>query len=274
MKKILLLLLALGVLSTGMAFARTDKCSQDYLKNRKHFAVINPLAEGIAERVIRSSLKKDTGANFKVKFTGYTLSSMKKGIFKHLEITGKDVIVEQIPIPYVHLKTLSDYNYVDYTKDPVEFKSDMTFAYDLELSEQSMNAALKRSEYKYIIDSVSKLAYPMFQVMGVNTKIRNNKLYILTEYNFPIAPASKNKVFIASSDFKVVNGKIKAVNVKLDSAYGKVSLDRVANLLNLLNPLEFTLEMLDSKKCKGKIENVNIMDNKVKINGKIFVEGD
>lgn len=110
--------------------------------------------------------------------------------------------------------------------------------------------------------------------MGVSTKIRNNKLYILTEYNFPIAPSSRNKVFVASSDFKVQNGKIRAINVKLDSAYGKISLDKVANLLNLLNPLEFTMEILDSKKCNANIENVNIVDNKVKIDGKIFVEGD
>ena len=49
---------------------------------------------------------------------------MKKGIFKNLEITGTDIVSEGITIPYVHLKSLTDYNYVDYTKDPVEFKSD------------------------------------------------------------------------------------------------------------------------------------------------------
>lgn len=272
MKKFLSFLILIG-LSSGMCYA-TDKCSADYLKNSKHFAVMNPVAEGLAERVIKKALKKETGANFKVKFTGYTLTSMKKGIFKYLEITGKDVVVDTIPLPYVNLKTLSDYNYIDYTQDPVVFKSDMQFAYTVELSEESMNQALKSSEYQYIINNVSKLAYPMFQVMGVSTKIRNNKLYILTEYNFPIAPSSRNKVFVASSDFKVQNGKIRAINVKLDSAYGKISLDKVANLLNLLNPLEFTMEILDSKKCNANIENVNIVDNKVKIDGKIFVEGD
>ena len=272
MKKFLLLLIIVG-LSCNIVFA-TDKYSEDYLKNSSHFAVMNPIAESIVEHSIKSALKKETGANFKVKFSGYTLSSMKKGIFKELELSGKDVNVDEITIPYVHLKSLSDYNYVDYTKDPIVFKSDMSFAYDMLLSEDSMNKALENGNYKAVINNINNLAYPMFQVKSVKTKILNNKFYILTYYNFPIAPAPKDKVFVASSDFEVRNGKIRAVNVKLDSAYGKISLNKVANMLNLLNPLEFTMQLLESKECKANIENVKIVDNTVQVNGKIFVKGE
>ena len=68
MKKIFLLLIMLS-LSVSATFA-TDKLSEDYLKNNKHFAIMNPIAESIAEHAIKSSLKKETGTNFKVKFTG------------------------------------------------------------------------------------------------------------------------------------------------------------------------------------------------------------
>ena len=272
MKKILSLIILLG-LSCGMSFA-ADKYSEDYLKNHKHIAIMNPIAEGIVEHSIKSALKKETKSNFKVKFSGYTLSSMKKGIFKELELTGKDVQVDEITIPYVHLKSLSDYNYVDYTKDPIVFKSDMTYAYDMLLSETSLNKALEHGNYKAVINNINNLAYPMFQVKSVKTKILDNKFYILTSYNFPIAPSPKDKVFVASSDFEVKNGKIKAVNVKLDSAYGKVSLNKVANMLNLLNPLEFTMMLLESKECKANIENVKIVDNNVRIDGRIFVKGE
>ena len=272
MKKFVLTLI-LMLLTSGMSFS-ADKYSADYLKSHKHFAIMNPMAESIAERVIKSSLKAETGGKYKVKFEGYTLSSMKKGIFKNLEITGTDVVSAGITIPYVHLKTLSDYNYVDYTKNPVEFKSDMQFQYDMLLSDESLNTALKNGNYQTILDNINKIAYPMFQVKGVSTKIMNNQLYIMTEYNFPIAPSPKNKVFVASSDFVVKNGKIRAANVKLNSAYGNLSLNKVANMLNLLNPLEFTMQLLETKNCEASIENVNIVDNKVKVDGKIFVKGD
>ena len=272
MKKILLIFLCFFMF-TGFCFAE-DKYSKEYLQNHKHFSIMNPIAERIAKHSIKSALKKETGANFDVKFEGYTLSSMKKGIFKYLEITGSDVVIEDIPLDYIQLKTLSDYNYIDYTQEPPVFKSDMKFAYQLKFSEEAMNVALKHSDYQKVLNKVNDIAYPLFQIKGVSTRIRNNRIYILTEYNFPIAPSSKNRVFVSSSDFKVQDGQIKAANVKVDSVYGNLSTSKVANLINLLNPLDFTLKLLDTKKCNAKLENVNIVDNKVQINGKIFVEGD
>ena len=96
-----ILTLALVLLTTSTVFA-ADKYSADYLKNHKHFAIMNPVAESFAARTIKSSLQKETGGKYDVKFEGYTLSSMKKGIFKDLEITGENVVSEGITIPYVH----------------------------------------------------------------------------------------------------------------------------------------------------------------------------
>ena len=93
------------------------------------------------------------------------------------------------------------------------------------------------------------------------------------DYNFPIVKSSKDRSFVTSSDFQVVNGKIKAKNVHIDSVYGNLGLDKVANLINLLNPLEFTLRELDDNEYNGKIENINIVDNMVKVDGKIFIKG-
>ena len=273
MKKSILFFVISGILILPV-FAKTDKMSEDYLKNSRHFSVMNPIAESIAEKVIKKSLKKETGANFKVKFDGYTLESMKQGIFKYLEITGKNVIVEDIEVPYINLKTVSDYNWVDYTKDPVVFKSDMTFAYELDLSEKTINDALKDKEYKKTLQKVNNRAYPLFTINDVRVRIKHNKVHVIMEYNFPIAPARKNRTFMVSTNFHVVNGKISAKDIGIDNAYGNLPLDKVTNLINLLDPLSFTLALMDSKKCNGRIENVNIVDNIIKIDGKIFVKGD
>lgn len=272
MKRILSIFI-LMLLTVNVGFA-ADKYSKDYLQNHKHFAIMKPITEGIAEHIIKSSLKKETGGKYNVKFEGYTTSSIKKGIFKNLEITGENIVAEGIPVPYVHLKSLTDYNYVDYSKDPVEFKSDMKFSYDLLLSEESMNTALQHKDYQKVLDKVNNIAYPLFQITKVSTKIQNNQIYILTEYTFPLASGTKVRVFVASTAFIVKDSKIRAGNIKLNSAYGNLSLEKVANLLNLVNPLEFTLARLNSGKCNAKVENINIVDNKIKINGKIIVKGD
>ena len=271
MKKFSVLLLIM-LFAINTASAKIDRLSQEYLQSTNHFSITKPLAENIAQRAIKKALKKETGANFDVKFDGYTTSSIKRGIFKNLEITGNDVTIDNLPVPYVHLHSITDYNYIDYTKNPLEYKSDMTFGYEVELSDETVNAALKDSDYSKIIAKVNKIASPVFVVKGVRTKILNNRMYIVTDYNFPIVKAAKDKSFVASSDFQVVNGKIRAKNVNIDSVYGNLGLDKVANLINYLNPLEFTLDSLNDENLNGIIENVNIVDNKVKVNGKIYVK--
>ena len=270
MKKILILLIMLFLAVPVFA---VDKTSAEYLYNKKHFAPMNPLVECIAQKAIKKSLKKETGAKFKVKFEGYTLSSMKAGVFKNLEITGKNVTLEGVDVPYLKFKTLSEYNRIDYTVDPVIVKSDMEFYYELHLSEKSINDALKSKEYKKSLQKVNKKAYPLFMINDVRAKIKNNNVYIFMDYNFPINPVGKNKTFMVSTNFAVVNGIIKARDIGIDSAYGNMPLDKVTNLINLLDPLSFTLDVVNAKKCKGKIENVKIEDNIFQINGRMFVKG-
>lgn len=269
MKRILTLLLV-TFLTVSCAYAGIDKLSQEYLQSTNHFTITKPLAEMVARRAIQKALKKETGVKFDVVFEGYTTSSIKRGIFKNLELTGKDVEMDDIKVPYVHLKSLTDYNYIDYTQSPMVFKSDMTYSYDLLLSEESINAALKDSDYKKVIARVNKIAKPVFVVKGVRTRIVDNKMYIVTDYNLPLS-VTKDRSFVVQSDFQVVDGKIKAKNVRIDTAYGNLGLNKVANLINYLNPLEFTLDMLDENKYKGIIENVNIVDNQVKVDGKIYI---
>ena len=66
MKKLFLILVMLFCVSANITYA-ADKYSEDYLKNHKHFAIMNPIAESIAENVIKSSLKSQTGGKYKVK---------------------------------------------------------------------------------------------------------------------------------------------------------------------------------------------------------------
>lgn len=269
MKKIFSFFL-IALMTVNIAFG-VDKYSVEYLQGKNHFSLTKGLAESAVKRALKKALKKETGANFDVKFEGYTLSSIKRGVFKSLEISGKDINVEGIKVPYVSLKSLDDYNYIDYTKNPIEFKCDMTYAYDLLLDDEAINSALKNSNYNKTLAKVNKISSPLFIVKGVRTKITDNNLYIITDYNLPLS-VTKDRSFVAQSDFEVINGKIKAKNVRIDTAYGNLGLNKVANLINYLNPLEFTVDVLESGKQKTIIENVNIVDNKVKVSGKIYVK--
>ena len=272
MKKLIIFLVIFFL--TLPSYAVIDKYSKEYLQSNKHFSPINPFVEMIVQHEIKSALKKETGGKYKVKFSGYTTSSMKQGIFKSLEITGKNIKANDAEVPYVYLKSLSDYNYIDYTQSPMIFKSDMKFAYELHLDENTLNTALKNKDYDKIIYTVNRLVYPIFVVKDVRAKISDNKLYVLMDYNLPVMKFKQDKTFIMTADFYIENSKIKSKNIKIENYYVKIPLNKVTKILNILSPLDFTLNLFDSKKCKGNIEKMNIVDNVFIIEGKILVKAD
>ena len=272
MKKILLIIL-LFVLNFLPVFARADRMSAEYLRSKKHFSIMNPVAESAAQKIIKKALKKEVGnGDYKVKFSAYTLSSLRKGIFKSIQILGRDLDVENIPVPYIKVRTITDYNWIDITEKPPKIKSDMIFAYEMELTEKSINKALEHKNYQKILENLNKKAYPLFTMHNVRVKIRHNKLLVIMEYSLPLASVKKKKSFMVSTSFKVDEGKIIATDIGIDNVYGNLPLEKVTNLINLVNPLSFTMDQLNENNCKAKIENVKIIDDIILVNGKIFIE--
>ena len=272
MRKFLPLLLC--VLLINPVLAETDKYSADYLKNKKHFSILKPVVENIAEKQIAKLLKKSLGNSCDIKLEGYTVSSLKKGIIKNFEFEGKDLTIDGIDFPYLKVNTLSDYNYIDYTQNPIVFKSDMTYAYKIRLSEKSINQALDKNDYQKTLRKINALAYPLFVLNNVDVKINNDRLQTIMSYNFPLFPTNTNKTFTVSSSLKVENHKILADKVNFKGTYANITPEKVTNLLNLLDPLTFTLSIMNTKKCNTVVENVKIIDNIIEIDGKIFVKGE
>lgn len=271
MKKFFAFVISL-LIFTAPIYAKPDKTSEDYLKNKHHFAIMNPVAEKIAQKIIKKALKKEAKGKYKVQLDGYNLYSLKKGIFKYLKITGKNIDVNDIKVPYMKMFTSTDYNWIDYSQNPVVFKSDMIFDYEMHLSEETINKALESDDYQKKLQKVNKLAYPLFTLYNIRVNIKEDRLYILMEYNFPIKPARRNKTFKVSSKVNIVSNKLKLSDISMDEAYGKLPLDKVANLVNLVDPLSFTLDLIDNKNCDGRLDSIKIDNNIIKINGRIYIK--
>lgn len=273
MKKLYIIILT-SLLVTMPVFAKTDRTSVEYLKNKRHFAIVNPIAENFVEKLINKALKEKVGKfRYKTKFEIYTLSSLKRGIFKRAEVTAYDFSFDNIPIKYVNIKSLDEYIWIDVKSDPMKFKSDANLEYNIELTEESINAALDKKDYQKKLAKINNIAYPLFTIHDLNIRVKNDNFIFIMSYSLPLSSSNKVRTFTAASNFIVENGKIKVDNIKVDKTYAKMPLHKIANLLNLLDPLTFTLSELTDNKCKSKIESVKVEDNIIKINGKIFIKG-
>ena len=71
----------------------------------------------------------------------------------------------------------------------------MVYAYEIHLTEQSINQALKSKEYQKALEKINSKTYPLFALYETSVQIKNNKIRINMEYNFPIAPSKKIKKF-------------------------------------------------------------------------------
>lgn len=272
MKKSLILLLSVFIMVSNTAFASVDKTSEEYLKNTKHITFFNPVAEYTVSKAIKHSIKREAKGDYKVKFKSYNITSLKKGIFKYLEITGKNVVTEGIEIPYFKLVTVSDYNWIDYNENPVKFRSNIEFDAMTYLSEKSINDALEKEEYKNIIRKVNQRAYPLLTINDVNVKIKNDNIYITMGYNFPLMPREKPRTFTVSSGFKISQNNIEASLIRLNNSYTNLPVEKIKDLVNYINPLSFTLNLLDNKKCDCKINSIIVEDNLVKIGSRIYIK--
>lgn len=273
MKKYLSFLITICLLILP-SFAKVDKTSEDYLKSKNHISAINPFVEHMISNAIKQSLKKEFKGRYKVKFTGYTLSSIKAGVFKYMEITGHNVVINDISIPYVNFKTLSDYNRINYNQKPIVIESDIELDYIMKLSEESVNSALKSEEYMKVLRKINKRVFPLFTINEVNIKIKDEIIYIVMSYNFPLSPKEKDRTFMVSSKLKVLNNEIRTYDVAFNERYGNLPLDKVTNLVNLINPLNFTLKLIDEKNCDCKIEDIKIEDDIIAVNGKMYIKGE
>lgn len=259
---------------TMPAFSAVDKHTEEYLKNNKNPFSASFLGESIVSSSIKHALKKEAPGRYKVKFKGYSLSSLKKGIFKYLEVTGKNVTADDIKIPFINIKTVTDYNWIDYNQNPVVFKSDIECDFIAHLSETTINDALASKDYERVLRKVNKRAFPVFEINEVRVNLKNNKMYVIMDYNFPLARRDKDLSFTVSSKLKVVNDEVRVMDVLCDGAYKNLQTSKVANLLNMLNPLTFAVKLIDDKHGEVRIKEIEISDDIVIINGKIYIKGE
>lgn len=273
MKKFFIFLTVFSLLIIPV-FSSEYHYSEDYLKGKHHFSPLNPFVEKIAQGIIKKSLKKEMKGKYKIKLDGYTLGGLKKGIFKYLEITGKNILADDIRIPYFNVKTVTDYNWVDYTKNPIKFKSDIVMDFTVHFSQDSINDAILNKEYQKVIQKVNQKAYPFIMIYDVNVKIRYDKIHFIVEYNFPIMPMNKNKTVMITSGVSVKNGKLKTSDIGIDNPNGNLPVNKILNLINYIDPLSYTFELVKDKNCKAKIEQAEIKNDIIKINGKIYIKKD
>ena len=235
---------------------------------------INFIAKQVAKNIIKKELKGMVKGKIKVKLDSYSVFDLKKGIFKGLELSAQDIVSEDVYVSQLNAKTLCDFNYIDYNKNPMEYKAPMPLDFTMSLSESDLNKSFfdeDNETYKNRLKQINIIMHDILVTKKISAEIRKNRFYIIMNGYVPLIKIPV-KVTVSSA-INVKNNQI-MLNDTLTKGLSKfVSADTMNEIINMVNPLEYTLNSFETTRDKIIVNNVKIIDNKIEING-IMVLGE
>lgn len=229
------------------------------------------LTEKIAQAIIRKELKKATKEKFKVEMKSYSAKDLVQGKFKSLKIYGKNLDIEGVYLSSFEVKTACDFNYVEPVKNSIKFKENMVMNYALEIKNSDLQKTIKSAGYldKLNKTNLSAFGITFFKLDGADVQIKSGKLYFTINVTSPLS--SKPIPIVIRSSVKVEDGDIVLTKIDLVNAYTVIDLSRLTYLLNMINPLTFSTEILENKDSKMSVKTIDIIDDKITIKGIVFI---
>ena len=187
-------------------------------------------------------------------------------MFKSLTIDGKHInIDDELYISKLYMKTTSDFNYVDYRKEPMVFKTDVPMEYNVELSEEDLNKSITVGKTTEFISSI----LPLVSIDTPKLNLTNDKMRISSAIRVPFAKPIK---FSMTAGLKVEKGKVVFSNIHTSGLKGDFA-DKIITIINqqdLLNNLNFNI--FDNTDTKIAVENISIKDKTIFIDGKVIIK--
>lgn len=281
MKKIILILIAAFII-TNPAFAACDytsKCapkpydlSSKFNQRVSKYTGVTFLTEKLAQSIIKGEIKKETKENFKVKVKSYSAADLAGGRFKSLSISGKNLEIEGTYLTSLEIKTLCDFNYVQLDKKSIKFKENMVVDFKTVISDTDLRKTMQSSGYLKDLNSVNLSAFGMtvFKLSGADVAIKNNKMYFTIKVTSALFGHKPLNIVVAS-DVKVEDGKIVLTKIDLVTFFTRLNLSDLTYLLNAINPLNFSLDILSNKDSKMQVQSVDITGDRITVNGTVFI---
>lgn len=266
LKKFILMILSVFLGFIYPAFAE-ELNPKDYLASplariSTNMFGYNLIAKTVAKRIIKKELGKDIKGKYKVKIGSFSGIDLKKGIFKSFELDGKDLcICDEFNLTELNIKTTSEFNYIDYSKHPIEFITDVPMEYSIAISENDFNKSFKLDILNILSD-----ALPFVSFQKIQFKFEQDKLILTSGIKLPFGKVIK---FSFASKLKVIDGKIILSDCETSSKK-KDFADSIVKIINNHNILDnISKDIFSDINTKISIKNVKIDDGILKVNGMI-----
>lgn len=257
---------------TNFCPLRAYDLSSDKVQVISNKTGVTLLSEKIAQARIKRQLKQITNQKFNVEVKTYSFLDLLQGRSKSIVIYGENLSINGVYLSSLKLNTLCDFNYVMLDKKPIIFKDNMVVGFSTLISDDDLRKTMKSTGYldKLNCVNVRGCGITFFKLSGAGVNIKNNKLYFKVKVTSELL-LEKPLDINMSTDLKAENGRIVLTKVNTGNIVQGIGLSKVTKHLASMNPLTFSLEVLENKNTKMCIQNVEIVGNKIVVKGNIFI---
>lgn len=276
MKKNILILLLL--FSSAFALDYSQYCTTKSPKKTFSGVImstsgLNFLTKNIIEFEISKKLKKELSSDFQVHIDNFYGVNILNGIFQGLNVKCKRINFNNFYVSNIEAQTLCKYNRIAYSNNEIKFKENMILKYTSEITQNDFNSTINSTQYKKILDKMNndERISKLFKINSSDIEIKNNKIVLkYTVYPLPRIFSLNNFIkpvkLSINSSLTVKDGQIQFDNPILNTGIKYVP----HSIINLLNPINYTFDATKTKKGKLTVENVNIKNNKIYIEGYVI----
>lgn len=270
------------IFSISMAIASdiTSYCATPHdmsFKTTRFFSTISgftPLSQAIANSIIKNELTKATGEkNLKVKMKSFSANDLASGRFKSLDINGKNLNFDGVYISKFKASTICDFNYIKATPKTITFIDNFLMSYSMTITDDDLKRTVLSENYLTFLNSLNLKfgKINLLELQNVDIALKDNKFYFVLNMNNKMFDYNVPLNINLSAKMQIQNGKIRVSEVTSEDSNKKYNLTKMTNLLNAINPLNFTVDILGNKHSKLAFNNFDINKNKIVLDGTIII---
>ena len=233
---------------------------------------VNILTTWAAEAIIKNQiLKLIQKGSVKVNVKAYSAGDLFAGKVKGFEISGKNIVYNDIYISSVKAQSLCDFTYFDYKKTPAMLNSPLFLKYEAEIKNKEFQKIFASDTLKNALQGIpinmGFLKIGEVDITDLKPNIANNKINMKANLVYKKTPFVFKFPISFETAIKVKNDKILLTNFKFTTEEESNDLKFITNSIELNN-----INIFDLKTVEKENSDINIKKIKV-VNDRIFLEG-
>lgn len=266
---VLLLLCAPAVWSEELC-PTTYELTSGWAKFASRASGSNFIHTTILERYLAKQISKKLGGNFDIKIDSFSTPDLKEGKFRSVQAVGQNLQIDKLSVSKATLNSICTFNQIEKTDNSqYRFVTDFPANLTIELSAADLNQITQTTDYKKMLREINSSLMGFLSIERINFDIKNNKLWYDLTFSTPFSP--KKQSVKVGTGLSLKNNDINVENLETSGKSAILKILSMSNALNYVNPLDFSVKILENSRINADIKEVSINEDKIILNAFINI---